>query len=101
MITSFFIPDVSGKRFIFPGSNPVTQAAVPSNKPAAAPLVTYPASAPVISAIISPARACICAISTQRSEACRMASATSGCMIDPLNRVAGPTALIMGSMPNS
>ena len=49
----------------------------------------------------SPARACNSAISTQASEACRIASATSGCMIEPLSRVEGPTALIIGSIPSS
>jgi hypothetical protein len=40
-----------------PESKPVTQAAVPSRRPAAAPDVTSPASAPVMSAVISEARA--------------------------------------------
>lgn len=76
------------------------QAAVPSSRPAAAPLVTYPASAPVNSAMVWLARAWSSAMSTQYREAAAMASATSGSRMEPLRRVAGPTALMMVRTPS-
>ena len=69
---------------------------VPINVLAAAPEVTYPASAPVTRAITAPAAACSSAMSTHRCVAWRIASATSGRMMPPLRRVAVPTALMMG-----
>ena len=83
-----------------PESSPVTQAAVPSRRPAAAPEVTSPASAPVISAMISEARACNSAISALCCKASAIASATSGRMMLPERRVAGPLALMMVRTPN-
>ena len=83
-----------------PASRPVTQAAVPSRRPAAAPEVTSPASAPVTSAMISEARACSSAISTQCCEASTIASATSGRMMPPDRRVDGPLALMIVRTPS-
>ena len=90
---------VSGRRFIRPASSPVTQAAVPSSRPAAAPEVTRPASAPVISAMISEARACSSAISTQCRDASTIASATSARIGLPDSRVDGPLALMIVRTP--
>ena len=72
---------------------------MPSSRPAAAPEVTRPASAPVISAMISEARACNSAISTQCCDASTIASATSGRMWPPDNRVDGPLALMIVRTP--
>ncbi len=82
-----------------PGSRPVTQAAVPSRRPAAAPAVTSPASAPVASAISSLARACRAAMSTQCCEASTIASATSRRRMPPDSRVEGPLALMIVGTP--
>jgi hypothetical protein len=51
MMNSFFIPLVSGNRSILARSSPARMAAVPRVKPADAPAVTKPASAPVAAAI--------------------------------------------------
>ena len=51
------------------------------------------------SAISSLARACSRAMSTQCCEAAVIAAATCGAMIDPLSRVAGPTALMIVGTP--
>ena len=99
MTTRLFMPVVSGSRFMRVGSRPVTQAAVPSSRPAAAPLVTYPASAPVWRAMTELAAACSSAMSTHDRPASAIASATSGAMIEPLRRVAGPEALMMVRTP--
>ena len=97
--TSFAIPVVSGRRFIFAGSSPARQAAVASIKAADAPAVTYPASAPVVSARISLARPCSSARSTHHCDASAMASATSRRMMPPLSRVEGPEALTIVRRP--
>jgi len=54
MMISLAIPVVSGSCRIRTGSVPAMQAAAESNIAAHDPQVTYPASAPVISAILSP-----------------------------------------------
>ena len=51
-MTRFFIPDVSGRRFILSGSRPATQAAVTWHSAAAQPLVTMPDSHCMRSAIL-------------------------------------------------
>ena len=51
MITRFAQPSVNGRRSIFTGSLPATQAAVASVSAAALPQVTMPHSAPVSSAM--------------------------------------------------
>ncbi|MFN8511652.1 MAG: hypothetical protein U0841_03470 [Chloroflexia bacterium] len=53
-----FRPVVSGSWAILAGSSPAMQAAVARRRPAAAPPVTMPASAPVARAMIALARSC-------------------------------------------
>jgi hypothetical protein len=57
MITSFFMPAVSGSRRIFSASFPATQAAVPRVNADAAPAVTRAASQPSSAAIRCPTAA--------------------------------------------
>jgi hypothetical protein len=82
-----------------PGSSPVMQAAAPSSRPAAAPLVTRPDSAPVCRAITADARACSSTMSTQCAMASAIAARTSGRVMPPESRVPGPLALMIGSSP--
>ena len=76
-------------------------AAAASVNPAAAPAVTYPASAPVTSARYRPAAACSSSMRTHCRAASAIAAATSGAIGMPLSRVSGPAALMMGRTPSS
>ena len=101
MITSCFMPVVSGSCLILTGSVPVMQAAVVNTRPQAAPDVTYAASTSSITAIRWPTFSCN-SLSRQNScEVSRMMSSTSGVISDPPYRVTVPAALITGRTPSS
>jgi len=74
------------------------QAAAPSMRPAEAPAVTMPASAPVHSAMISQARPCASPMSIESPAAAAMAAAICGSMRLPLSRVMLPDPLMMGEI---
>ena len=99
-IISFFIPEVSGSRFIRVTSKPARQAAVASVSAAEAPLVTRPASAPVASAIMRLAASWSWSMRTQESPASRMASITSGGSAPPPTLVLKLRALITRCTPS-
>ena len=77
-------------------------AAAPSIKPAAAPLVTSPASAPVASAMTRATRPpAVRPSGTDSAGRGKNASSTASGIGAPPRRVTAPEALMIGSRPHS
>ncbi len=78
---------------------PATHAAAASVRPAAAPEVTHPASAPVASAISPPAQACRSSMRQLDCAASSMAARVRGLIAPPPRVVTKPAAEITRGMP--
>src|SRR5262252_3906225 len=100
MITSCFMPVVSGNCQIFAGSLPAMHAAADAASAPAAPEVIIPDSAPVSSANRRPAPFCSSTMFTKWCEASVCAALTSGNCSEPLKYVHVPRQLITVFTPS-
>ena len=101
MITRFAQPSVNGRRSIFTGSLPATQAVVANVSAAALPQVTMPHSAPVSSAMRRLAPSISSSRPTKWRDACATASRTSGSIRLPLCAVRTDAQLMNGRTPSA
>src|SRR3954465_5254747 len=87
-------PGAAGSASIADGPLRARHAAAASVNPAAAPAVTHPDSAPVVSAITAPAHACRSSGRHVEEAASAIASPTTSGRVPPPSEVTKPAALI-------